>query len=265
MKEGPWKKVMKPGYSFQPRELLKRLFNTAPVQQIWKSIFRQSYPDTDKTRLQVMTNTFLFHWHPGRVKAHTLKPSYTLGLGLITFFLYVLLIGTGGILMFFYIPSVDRAYSDIQNLHTQVTFGALMRNMHRWGAHLMVLAVFAHMARVFYTGGYKQPRELNWVMGVVILAITLLLSFTGYLLVWDQLSFWAITVGTNMAGASPVIGYWVRLVLLGAPEVSQSSLLNFWVLHLVVLPIALTTLLGFHFWRVRKDGGLSAPLKKEAE
>ena len=265
MKEGPWQRVMKPAYSMQPRELLKRLFNMGPVQAIWKSIFRQGYPDADRTRLQVMTNTFLFHWHPGRVKAHTLKPSYTLGLGLISFFLYVLLIGTGGILMFFYIPASDHAYTDIQNMHTTIDFGALMRNMHRWGAHLMVLAVLAHMCRVFYTGGYKEPRELNWVMGVIILVLTLLLSFTGYLLVWDQLSFWAITVGTNMAGAPPFIGNWVRLLLLGAPEVGQPALLRFYVLHLAVLPIALTALLGIHFWRVRKDGGLSAPLKKEAE
>ena len=121
--------------------------------------------------------------------------------------------------MFFYRPEATAAWTDIQNLQTQVTFGLLVRNMHRWGAHLMVLAVFLHMARVFYHGAYKPPfREFNWVIGVILLTLTLLLSFTGYLLPWDQLALWAVTVGTNMMGYTPVFGQEVRFVLLGGPR-----------------------------------------------
>ncbi|MDP7241086.1 MAG: cytochrome b N-terminal domain-containing protein, partial [Dehalococcoidia bacterium] len=138
-----------------------------------------------------------------------------------------------------------------------------LRNAHRWAAHLMVLSVFLHMMRVFYTGGYKHPREFNWVIGVILLVITFLLSFTGYLLPWDQLSFWAITVGTNIAGYTPFMGAEVRALLLGSTTVGGEALLRFYVLHLVLLPALLIILLGVHFWRIRKDGGLSAPLHAE--
>src|SRR3712207_2123102 len=108
--------------------------------------------------------------------------------------------------MFFYRPSVEVVYSDMQRIHTQVSFGLLVRNLHRWGAHLMTISVFLHMARVFYTGAYKPPREFNWIVGVILLLLTLLLAFTGYLLPWDQLAVWAVAVGTSMMGYTPVLG-----------------------------------------------------------
>ena len=151
-------------------------------------------------------NSVLYHLHPVKVKRHAVKVSYTLCLGGLSFFLFILLTVTGIFLMFFYRPEATAAWNDISNLQTSVTFGLLVRNMHRWGAHLMVLSVFLHMARVFYHGAYKPPREFNWVIGVILLTLTLLLSFTGYLLPWDQLALWAVTVGTNMMGYSPVIG-----------------------------------------------------------
>ena len=141
-----------------------------------------------------------------KVKRHAVKVSYTLCLGGLSFFLFIMLTVTGIFLMFFYRPTAAKAWNDIQALHTSVTFGLLVRNMHRWAAHLMVISVFLHMARVFYHGAYKAPREFNWVIGVILLLLTLLLSFTGYLLPWDQLALWAVTVGTNMMGYSPVIG-----------------------------------------------------------
>lgn len=226
---------------------------------IWRSIFRQGYPNTDPNRALVIMNTLFLHWHPVRVRLHTLKPTYTLGLGLSSLFLFLVLVATGGLLTLLYLPVVERAYFYIQALHTAVPFGSLFRNAHRWAAHLMVLAVFLHMARVFYTGGYKSPREFNWAIGVLLLVLTLILSFTGYLLPWDQLSFWAITVGSNIAGYTPFIGDQVRFFLLGAKEVGQESLLRFYVLHVVLLPTLITLLLMVHFWRIRKDGGLSAP------
>jgi len=145
--------------------------------------------------------------------------------------------------------------------------------MHRWAAHGMVIAVMLHMFRVFLTGSYKKPREFNWAVGVILLVVTLFLSFTGYLLPWDQLALWAVTVGTNMARATPVLGHEgpfvpqaitqsndVRFVLLGGTEVSPSTLLRFYILHCVGVPIFASVLMALHFWRVRKDGGISGPL-----
>jgi quinol-cytochrome oxidoreductase complex cytochrome b subunit len=162
--------------------------------------------------------------------------------------------------MFYYTPSAETAYADIEALSTNVAFGSLVRNMHRWGAHLMVLSVFLHMSRVFYHGAYKPPREFNWVVGVLLLFLTLLLSFSGYLLPWDQLAFWAVTVGSNMAGFVPVVGAQVKFALLAGVEVSAATLLRFYVLHVLALPFILILFLAVHFWRVRKDGGISGPL-----
>jgi quinol-cytochrome oxidoreductase complex cytochrome b subunit len=145
------------------------------------------------------------------------------------------------------------------DLRGSVAFGTFLRNMHRWSAHGMVALVFLHMCRVFLTGSYKKPREFNWVIGVLLLLITLFLSFTGYLLPWDQLAFWAITVGTAIAGYAPLVGQEMKFVLLGDVAVGQEALLRFYVLHVAVLPAVLTLLIAIHFWRIRKDGGLSRP------
>jgi len=128
----------------------------------------------------------------------------------------------------------------------------------------MVAMVFLHMCRVFLTGAYKKPREFNWVLGVVLLLVTLFLSFTGYLLPWDQLAFWAITVGTSIAGYAPLVGSQMKFLLLGDTTVGQEALLRFYVLHVAVLPAVLTLLVAIHFWRIRKDGGLSRPESKPA-
>jgi quinol-cytochrome oxidoreductase complex cytochrome b subunit len=172
----------------------------------------------------------------------------------------MLLTVTGIFLMFFYRPTAAQAWSDIKTLHTSVAFGLLVRNMHRWAAHLMVLSVFLHMARVFYHGAYKPPREFNWVIGVILLTLTLLLSFTGYLLPWDQLALWAVTVGTNMMGYTPVFGAQVKFVLLGGVEIGTDTLLRWYVLHVLMLPFVIVIFMAIHFWRVRKDGGISGPL-----
>jgi quinol-cytochrome oxidoreductase complex cytochrome b subunit len=178
----------------------------------------------------------------------------------LSFFLFILLTITGIFLMFYYTPTAELAYPNMEALSTDVAFGSLVRNMHRWGAHLMVLSVFLHMSRVFYHGAYKPPREFNWVVGVVLLFLTLFLSFSGYLLPWDQLALWAVTVGSNMAGFSPVIGDQVKFALLAGVEVSGATLLRFYVLHVLAFPFILVVFLAVHFWRVRKDGGISGPL-----
>jgi quinol-cytochrome oxidoreductase complex cytochrome b subunit len=131
--------------------------------------------------------------------------------------------------------------------------------MHRWAAHLMVLFVVLHLCRVFYTAAYKPPREFNWVVGVALMLLTLGLSFTGYLLPWDQLAYWAITVGTNIAGYAPVVGPKLKYLMLGGNVVGQPALIRFYALHVMVLPTVAILLVAIHLWRVRKDGGLSRP------
>jgi quinol-cytochrome oxidoreductase complex cytochrome b subunit len=229
----------------------------------WQSIFRHPLPSDDLGRSNTSFTNFFLHIHPVKVNRHTLRPLYTLGLGLVSFFLFLILVFTGIALMFYYVPSTGQAYDRMLDLRGTVAFGTFLRNMHRWAAHGMVGVVFLHMIRVFLTGSYKKPREFNWVIGVILFLVTLFLSFTGYLLPWDQLAFWAITVGTSIAGYAPLVGQQVKFVLLGDVNVGQEALLRFYVLHVAVLPVVLTLLIAIHFWRIRKDGGLYVPEKKK--
>jgi len=231
---------------------------------VWSSVFRNPLPSTDLERAQTSFTNFFLHLHPVKVNRNTLRPAYTLGLGLISLFLFLILVVTGVLLMFYYVPSTTQAYDRMLDLRGTVAFGIFLRNMHRWSAHGMVAMVFLHMCRVFLTGAYKKPREFNWVLGVVLLLVTLFLSFTGYLLPWDQLAFWAITVGTSIAGYAPLVGSQMKFLLLGDTTVGQEALLRFYVLHVAVLPAVLTLLVAIHFWRIRKDGGLSRPESKPA-
>jgi len=224
-----------------------------------ESLFRSAALSGARRQAALIANTWFLHIHPVRVHPHSLKPTCTLGLGVITFFLCVICTATGVLLMFYYVPTPEAAYATIQDLVFVVPFGRVIRNLHRWTAEGMVVAVVLHLARVFFTGAYKPPREFNWIVGVGLLLLTLALSFTGYLLPWDQLSYWAITVGTSMAGYFPVLGDLVRALLLGGEIVTEQTLLRFYVLHVVLLPLALALLIGYHFWRIRKDGGLAKP------
>jgi quinol-cytochrome oxidoreductase complex cytochrome b subunit len=227
---------------------------------IWRSIFRSSYPSTPRNQmLAIATNVFL-HLHPTRLHKTHVRITHTYCLGGITFFLFLALTVTGVMLMFYYVPGVDRAYTDIAALETNVRFGMLMRNLHRWMAHGMVITVFLHMMRVFYTGAYKPPREFNWVVGVILLILTLLLSYTGYLLPWDQLAIWAVTVGMNMVGSAPLLGEQTQIVLLGGLEVGDAALIRFYTLHVIGLPLVAAIFMAVHFWRVRRDGGMARPL-----
>ncbi len=219
--------------------------------QLWKSIFRQPAPTDRQGRVRVMVGNFLLHLHPTSIKQHALRPSFSWCMGGITFLLFLVEILTGLLLMFYYRPTIEWAYHDMLDLRDVVSFG-IVREIHRWGAHAMVITVMLHAYRVFLTGSYKPPREFNWCIGVLLLVLTLLFSFTGYLLPWDQLSVWAVTVGANLAGDA-------RFLLLGARSVGEETLNRFYVLHCVGLPLAAVALMGVHFWRVRKDG-ISGPL-----
>jgi quinol-cytochrome oxidoreductase complex cytochrome b subunit len=168
----------------------------------------------------------------------------------------VVLVVTGVLLMLYYQPAIPNAYLNMKDLQYVVSNGMFLRNMHRWAAHLMVITVFLHTLRVFYKGAYRNPREFNWVIGVFLFLLTLLLSYTGYLLPYDQLSYWAVTVGSNIVKYVPVVGKSIRFLLLGGNEIGEYTLVRFYVLHCVILPLLMTSLIGLHFWRIRKDGGL---------
>jgi quinol-cytochrome oxidoreductase complex cytochrome b subunit len=227
---------------------------------IWRSVFRSGYPNTPRNQMLAVATSVFLHLHPTRIHKTHVKITHTYCLGGLSFFMFLGLTVTGVMLMFYYVPSVDRAYTDIAALETNVRFGMLIRNLHRWMAHAMVLTVLLHMMRVFYMGAYKPPREFNWVVGVILLVLTLLLSFTGYLLPWDQLALWAITVGTNIAGAAPVLGGESRFVLIGGFEVGPNALIRFYTLHVIALPLLAAIFMSVHFWRIRRDGGLARPL-----
>ncbi len=233
-------------------------------RNIYRSIFRYGKmpQDAEGQSYAVFNNLFL-HIHSVKVSKHSLRFTYTFGLGLIATCLFLVLTFTGVWLMFYYFPSATEAYNRMLDLRSSVDFGFVLRNVHKWAAELMVVFVVLHMARVFFTGAYKPPREFNWVIGVILLLLTLGLSFTGYLLPWDQLAFWAITVGTAIAGYAPVLGEPIRQFLLGADVVGQEALVRFYVLHVVILPGILSIFLAIHFWRIRKDGGLSHPSENE--
>jgi quinol-cytochrome oxidoreductase complex cytochrome b subunit len=220
----------------------------------WRSAFRHAQTDTPRGRaLQSFSNVFL-HVYPVKIPNRVLRLRYSLRLGFIAAVLFGILLVTGIYLMFVYTPSVGSAYGDMQHLKTGVGFGQLIRNVHRWAAHLMVLVVALHLVRVFYAGAYKKPREFNWVIGVMLLLLTLGFSFTGYLLPWDQLAYWAVTVGTNLVHYVPLVGGKLQDLLIGGPQVGQNTLLRFYALHVAVLPMLLVLMLVVHIWRVRKDG-----------
>ncbi len=240
-------------------------------QTVRGSFVRRGDTDSERTQSESIVNNFFLHVFSSRVHLNSLKLSTTMGLGIITLVLFVLLTITGVLLMIYYKPAVDQAYNSMKDISFVVPTGRFMRNIHRWAAHGMVLCVILHMARVFYTSAYKEPREFNWVIGMILFALTLGLSFTGYLLPWDQLAFWAITIGANIAqspreitdflGITSVIdiGGLQKELLLGAHYVGQEALIRFYVLHVIILPLVLAVFIGAHLFRVRKDGGLARP------
>jgi quinol-cytochrome oxidoreductase complex cytochrome b subunit len=221
-------------------------------------------PASDRQAGDAIVSNFILHWFPAKALKDSLAWRYSLWLGTVSAALLLLLVLSGLPLLFLHVPSVERAYGSVKDIEYVVTFGYWIRSVHRFAAHFMVAAVFLHMVRVFLTGAYKngagqnQHREWNWVLGVAMLLLTLFLSFTGYLLPWDQLAYWAVTVGTNIASAIPLVGPQIRELLLGGRNIDQPTLIRFYVLHVIVLPGGLGVLLAYHMWRIRKDGGLAS-------
>ena len=241
-----------------------------PVR-VRESAVRTGKPTTDRSRSSFVFGNLFLHLHSVRAHRWTLRWSTTWGLGIMALSAFLVTLATGVLLMFYYKPYPEVAYSSIKDIHFVVPTGKFIRNIHRWAAQLMVLVVFLHMARVFFTAAYRAPREFNWVMGMGLLAVTLGLSFTGYLLPWDQLAYWAITIGANIAQSPREVtdalgvtagfdpGGLVKFILLGSEEIGEEALIRFYLLHVMILPLALAVLLAVHFWRIRKDGGLARP------
>jgi quinol-cytochrome oxidoreductase complex cytochrome b subunit len=238
---------------------LQTLGDAITQNRVYRSIVRHGFPDTNRKRSLTVFSNFFLHVHPVKVNVRAIAFTRTFYLGGLAGASFFILVVTGIFLMFYYHPSVPRAYDDMKDLQFAVYMGPFLRNLHRWAAHAMVAIVFLHMIRVFFAGAYQPPREFNWVIGVGLLLLTILLSYTGYLLPWDQLAFWGVTVGTNMADAVPIVGKQTKFLLLGGTAVNENALLRFYVLHCVVLPVALAVLASVHIWRVRKDGGIYLP------
>jgi len=184
-------------------------------------------------------------------------------LGSATLFLFLMQGFTGIFLTVYYVPTPDHAYDSVQYIMNGVAFGWLIRGMHHWGATLMVLFVFIHMLRVFYTASYKYPRELTWVVGSFLFLLTLGMGFTGYLLPYNQKAYWATTVGTNIGGAAPIIGPFILRALRGGTEVSALTLSRFFSAHIWMLPGSLATLIGVHLYLIIRHGESQFPDKDD--
>ena len=219
----------------------------------------EGVPSDDRGRMRMVLDSLILHIHPAKVEVTSMKWTYTWGLGGLAGLLMTMLGLTGIVLLNNYTPAAPQAYLDILEINSNVWFGELIRNIHHWSANLLIVVTVLHLIRVFVTGAYRPPRELNWLIGVVMLLLVLGANFTGYLLPWDQLAYWAITVGTSIISYVPLIGQWLSQLVLGGPEVGANTLLNFYSMHISFIPLAIFGLMSYHFWRVRKDGGLTIP------
>jgi quinol-cytochrome oxidoreductase complex cytochrome b subunit len=240
-------------------------------RRVRETALRTGAPTTDRTRSTFVFNNVFLHLHAVRTHRWSLRWATTAGLGMASVAAFLITLVTGILLMFYYKPYPDVAYESMKDIHFVVPTGRFIRNVHRWAANLMVVVVILHMARAFYTAAYRAPREFNWLIGIALLVTTLGLSFTGYLLPWDQLAYWAITIGANIAQSPREVtdalgvtemfdpGGLQRLLLLGSDTVGEEALIRFYLLHVMLLPLVAAMLMAVHFWRIRKDGGLTKP------
>ncbi|MCZ7551409.1 MAG: cytochrome b N-terminal domain-containing protein [Anaerolineales bacterium] len=224
-------------------------------------------PPTEKPnpRYKVHTTSFLFHIRPRYYELGSTIFTHTWRLGFFTAFFFFVELFTGLILMVYYTPSPEKAYDSIIDLLTNVPYGQLLRDIHRFGAEAMVIFTVLHMLRTYLTGSYKKDRSFTWLTGVVLLGITMLLSFSGYLLPWDQLAYWAVTVGTSMVEAAPLIGNQLNLLLRGSQDIAADGLLRFYLLHVVLLPFAAILVISIHYYKVSREHSISLPANIEED
>jgi quinol-cytochrome oxidoreductase complex cytochrome b subunit len=209
-------------------------------------------PD-ERARLRATSNNLVLHLHQPRVAAHAIRWTYTFGLGGLNILALLVLISTGVLQMFAYTPTPEHAYQSVVAMQTVAPYGQFLRNLHHWSANLLIVSTALHLLRVFYTGSFRGSRRRNWWLGLCLLGLVALANFTGYLLPWDQLAYWAVTVGTSMLSYFPG-GDGLRHFILGSDTVAARTLTNFYVLHVVIIPLTIVLTVVYHIWRVRKDG-----------
>ena len=234
------------------------------LQRIWYSIFPGTHhARRDREQFRQLFNGLLLHFRPRAVPERTLKFTLTWGLGGMAVVLVSLLFITGLMLKFVYQPAPDRAYESIVGLQNVVYFGQLIRNIHHWSGNALLLVVFLHFLRVFFSGAFHSPRQFNWIIGLVMFLLALGSNFTGYLLPWDQLAFWAITICTGMLEYIPGVGMGLQKLIRGGTDIGPATLSIFFAIHTAIIPAGLIILMPFHFWRVRKARGLVIPRKPD--
>jgi quinol-cytochrome oxidoreductase complex cytochrome b subunit len=216
-------------------------------------------PATDRERALATRGTFLFHLRPVRLSSRAARWSHTFGLGGSALVLWVALAASGILLLLVYQPVPDVAWDSVGTLEGAVRFGPLVRGVHYWSSNLLIVVVLLHVARVVLTGGFHRPRRVNWLVGAALLLFVLAAAFTGYLLPWDQRAYWAITISTGMLSYVPLVGEALQHVVRGGAEIGSETLLTFYTFHTTVLPVLLVCGMAFHFWRVRKAGGVVEP------
>ena len=233
---------------------------TGFFHQIFRSIFPDPLiPKSDQERRRYLLKNLILHFRPATVPEKTLKFTLTWGLGGMAAVLIFLQLGTGLLLKFVYVPTPLDAYTSILALNNEVIFGQLIRNIHHWSANFLVPIVLLHMLRVFFTGAFHPPRQFSWIIGLGLFGLVLTANFTGYLLPYDQLAYWAVTVSTGMLEYIPAIGHRLQEIIQGGHEIGPATLSIFFAIHTAVVPLGLIILMAFHFWRIRKAGGLVIP------
>jgi quinol-cytochrome oxidoreductase complex cytochrome b subunit len=245
--------------------------NTIPVrlkvhQRIRYSIFPSTLQRPEyRERYRNFFNSLILHFRPRSVQESTLRFTLTWGLGGMAVVLVCILFASGLMLKFVYQPVPDRAYESIIHLQNNVLFGQLIRNVHHWSGNILLIIVFLHLLRVFFTGAFHPPRQFNWIIGLIMFMAVLTSNITGYLLPWDQLAFWAITICTGMLEYIPVIGEWLQKLIRGGNEIGPATLSIFFAIHTAIIPAGLLILMPWHFWRVRKAGGLVIPRRPDED
>lgn len=234
--------------------------------RIKRSIFPDPLiPRSEPERRGYLIKNLVLHFRPALVAEKTLRFSLTWGLGGMAVVLVLLQLGTGLLLKFAFEPTPIGAYESIRSLQNDVLFGQLVRNLHHWCGNLLALVAFLHMLRVFLTGAFQSPRQFNWIIGLMMFGVVLAANFTGYLLPYDQLAYWAVTVSTGMLEYVPIIGAGLQEAIRGGREVGPATLRIFFAIHTALVPAVLLPLMGFHFWRIRKAGGLVVPRRPDEE
>ena len=230
------------------------------VRRIWLSMFPAPLPPrSERERTRFLLRNLILHFRPTLVPERTLRFSLTFGLGGMAAVLVVLQLFTGVLLKFVYEPFPTQAYESLIRLQGTFLFGRLIRNIHFWSANFLILVVFLHGLRVLFTGAFHAPRQMNWVIGLTLFLLVVASNLTGYLLPWDQLAYWATTICVGMLEYIPFIGTWLQRAILGGSQMGLPTLRNFYAFHTAVIPALIVALMAFHFWRVRKAGGLVIP------